>query len=167
MRNFRYALVAALFGALVAGCSSSAKMTVQQPKTETISSQSTVALDVTAPGDEDSREVAQNVRAALFGRLVSEGLFTQVMAKDQAADYRMVVALSKVDVVSQGARIFFGVLAGSNDLTADVSVAKGQAIEPITKFQVVGASASHPLSSENDMDDAIKELVTKIIEALR
>jgi hypothetical protein len=167
MRNFRYALVAALLGALVAGCSSSAKMTVQQPKSEPISSQSIVALDVTAPADEDSREVAQNVRAALFGRLVSEGLFSQVVAKDQPADYRMVVALSNVDVVSQGARIFLGVFAGSNDLTADVTLAKGTTIEPIAKFQVVGASAAHPLSSENDMDDAIKELVTKIVEALR
>jgi hypothetical protein len=167
MRSFRYAVLAALLGVLVGGCSSSAKMTMQQPKTETISSRSTVALDVTAPADEDSREVAQNVRAALFGRLVSEGLFTQVLARDQVADYRMVVALSKVDVVSQGARIFFGVLAGDNDLTADVTVSKSDAADPLTRFQVVGASASHPLSSENDMDDAIKELVTKIVEALR
>jgi hypothetical protein len=167
MRKLHCAVLAAIICALVAGCSSSAKMTVQQPKTEIISSQSTVALDVTAPGDEDSREVAQNVRAALFGRLVSEGLFKQVLAKDQAADYRMTVALSNVDVVSQGARIFLGVFAGSNDLTADVTVTKAVATADLARFQVVGASAAHPLSSENDMDDAIKELVTKIVEGLR
>ncbi len=167
MREFRAAVLAVMFGALMAGCSSSAKMTVQQPKSQAISSQSTVALDVTAPGDEDSREVAQNVRSALFGRLVSEALFKQVLAKDEPADYRMTVALSNVDVVSQGARIFLGVFAGSNDLTADVVVIKPDETAAVTKFQVVGSSAAHPLSSENDMDDAIKELVTKIVEALR
>jgi len=36
----------------------------------------------------------------------------------------------------------------------------------VTSFEVTGKSASHPFSSENDMDDAIREFVDQIILTL-
>ena len=69
--------------------------------------------------------------------------------------------------VSQGARIFFGVLAGSNTLQASVDVFDNETNRKVSSFIASGESASHPLSSENDMDDAIRELVSQIIIALQ
>jgi hypothetical protein len=163
----RRILLLAMAAAVATGCSSSAKMTMRQPKAAGIASGHSVALALTSDGDEDSREVAQKVRSSLYGRLVSEGIFKQVVNADQDADYAMDVKLSGVDMVSQGARIFFGVLAGANELTADVTVRDRQNNGTITAFSVSGESAAHPMSSENDMDDAIDEVVTKIVEALR
>ncbi|MGH6893596.1 MAG: hypothetical protein ACREEP_15200, partial [Dongiaceae bacterium] len=87
--------MAAIIGA---GCSSSAKMTVRQPKAGQIESERSVALTLTSEGDEDSREVAQKTRSELYGRLVTEGIFKQVLPADESADYAMDVSLSGVDV---------------------------------------------------------------------
>jgi hypothetical protein len=163
----RRLLIAGLAALAAAGCSSQAKMTMRQPKTTTIPSGHTLALALTSDGDEDSREVAQKTRSALYGRLVSEGIFKQVVPADESADYGMDIKLSGVDVVSQGARIFFGVLAGANELTADVTVRDKRDDSAIMAFTVTGSSAAHPMSAENDMDDAIDEVVTKIVDALR
>lgn len=163
----RRLLVAGLAAAAVVGCSSQAKMTTRQPKTTAIPSGHTLALALTSDGDADSREVAQKTRAALYGRLVSEGIFKQVVPAGEGADYSMDLKLSGVDVVSQGARIFFGVLAGANELTADVTLKDRRDDRTIMAFTVTGSSAAHPLSDENDMDDAIDEVVTKIVDALR
>lgn len=160
-------LVVGLAAAAVVGCSSQAKLTMRQPKTTTIPSGHTLALAITSEGDADSREVSQKTRSALYGRLVSEGIFKQVMPAGENADYAMDLKLSGVDVISQGARIFFGVLAGANELTADVTLKDNQDDRTVMAFTVTGSSASHPMSAENDMDDAIDEVVTKIVDALR
>lgn len=161
-------LVAALsIVALVAACSSTGTLTVKQPKSASIPPGKTVVLAVTSPADEDSREAAQRMRSELFGRLVSEGVFKQVLAQDESADYAMDVRVGEVDEVSQGSRIFFGVFAGSNDVGASVAVRERPSDQVVTQFDVAGESASHPLSSEDDMDDAIREAVTRIIAALR
>ena len=167
LANRRIVLLLALVVAVAAGCSSHATMTMRQPKTSPIVPGHSVALKFASNGDEDSREVAQELRSELYGRLVSEGLFKQVLSAEEDADYAMDVRLSGVDVVSQGARIFLGVFAGANELTADVVVRDKRSGDIITSFSVTGDSAAHPMSSENDMDDAIDEVVTKIVGALR
>ena len=65
------------------------------------------------------------------------------------------------------AAIFLGVLAGANSLAAYVALYDQGSNQLIAKFDVTGASASHPLSSENDLEDAIREAVTQIMLALR
>ena len=150
-----------------AACSSSGTLEMRQQKTETIPPGHTVALSVAGPNDEDSQSVIQDLRTYLFGLLPSQGLFAQVVTPDQPAHYEMDVAVSGVEEVSQGARIFLGVLAGSNDLTTDVTVTDRRTDQVVTSFRAAGESASHPFSSENDMDDAIKEVGTKIVQALR
>lgn len=156
-------------------CSSSGSIQMLKHKTASIPPGSTVSLSVTAalPDDadddahEDASEVIHRLKSQLFGRLVSEAVFKQVLQPGEQADYRMDVKLLSAEEVSQGARIFFGVLAGSNNLTASVSL-NDQAIDSlITAFEVGGESASHPMSSKNDIDDAIREAVDEIILALR
>ncbi len=157
------------FGLIVAlmGCSSSGTIEMKQAKTTTIPPGKVVALNVTAPVDDDSTEALHRMRGELFGRLVSEGVFKQVVPVDESADYRMEVNLSNVEEVSQGARIFFGVLAGANELRAAVKVTDSATNQVVTQFAVAGESASHPLSTESGLDDAIREAASKIIGALK
>jgi hypothetical protein len=151
---------------LLTACNSSGTLAVSKPKAEPIPAGKVVALSVTSAEDEDSRDAAGRLQNDLFGRLVTEGVFKQVVQAGQPADYRMTVALSGVEKVSQAARIFFGVLAGSNELKADITLlnAKGAVVE---KFIVTGESASHPLSDENGLSDAVREAATKTVQALR
>jgi Domain of unknown function (DUF4410) len=151
---------------MLAACSSSGSIEMKQPKTAAIPAGKVVALNVTAPADEDSADALHLIRNELFGRLVAEGVFKEVVAAEEPADYRMDVVLSNVDEVSQGARIFFGVLAGSNELKAAVTVIDAATAQPVTSFNVGGESASHPMSSENGLEDAVREAVTRIIGAL-
>jgi hypothetical protein len=152
---------------LLAACSSSGTLAVSTPKDEPIPAGKVVALNITSAEDEDSRDAAERLKNDLFGRLVSEGVFKQVVQAGQPADYRMTVALSGVEHVSQTARIFFGVLAGSNELTADVTLVHATNGAVVEKFKVTGESASHPLSSENGIEDAIREAATKTVQALK
>jgi hypothetical protein len=152
---------------LLGGCNSSGTLAVSTPKAEPIPVGKVVALSVTSAEDEDSRDAAGRLQNDLFGRLVTEGVFKQVVQAGQPADYRMTVALSGVEKVSQAARIFFGVLAGSNELTADVTLVSATSGAVVERFKVTGESASHPLSSENGIEDAIREAATKTVQALK
>jgi len=152
---------------LASACSSSGTLAVKTPKAQAIPTGKVVALAVSSAADEDSKDAADRLRNDLFGRLVSEGLFKQVVQPGQPADYRLSMALSGVEEVSQTSRILFGVLAGSNELKVDgtlVDAANGKTVE---SFQVTGESASHPLSSENGIEDAVREAAAKTVQALK
>jgi hypothetical protein len=55
------------------------------------------------------------------------------------------------------------VLAGRNELAVQVDISDTTSHALLVSFTAKGESASHPLSSENDMDDAIREAVDEII----
>ncbi|MGH6929913.1 MAG: DUF4410 domain-containing protein [Dongiaceae bacterium] len=167
MRRTSKSIVVCCLLLLTAACSSSGGLAMKSPKAAAIPPGRSVALNVTSAADEDSRDAAHRMRVELFGRLVAEGVFRQVVAAGEAADYRMDVALGGVEEVSQGARIFFGVMAGSNELTAAVTLQDATTNAVVTSFDVSGESASHPLSSENGMDDAIREAASNIVRALQ
>jgi hypothetical protein len=167
MRHASKAITVCCLLLFAAACSSSGTMKMKTAKSAAIPPGHTVALDVTSAADEDSRNAAHQMRVELFGRLVAEGVFREVVAVGEPADYRMNVALGGVEEVSQGARIFFGVMAGSNELKAAVSLREAATNALVTEFDVTGESAAHPLSSESGMEDAIREAATRIITALR
>lgn len=158
---------------LISACSSVGQTQVIQPKQDQIKPGTTIALSIHPPVNSSSdkkdtyTEVIQRLKGQLFGRLMSEANFKQVFHADEKADYKMDVSLLEAKEVSQGERIFLGVLAGSNSLKANVVVYDNNSQSVITSFSVSGKSASHPLSSENDMDDAIKEVIDEIILALQ
>lgn len=156
-------------------CTSSGSVQMTHAKTSPIPSGSTVALEVVAnlsddaDGDAraDASETIHRLKARLFGRLVSEAIFRQVLQPGEEADYNMNVTLLNAEEISQSARILFGALAGSNTLSARVTLHNAESDELVTEFEVGGESASHPFSSENDLDDAVREAVDEIIMALR
>ena len=156
-------------------CTSSGSIQIAKQKAVSIPPGSTVSLSVTAalPKDadddarEDASEITHRLKSQLFGRLVSQAVFKQVLQPAERANYRMDVKVLNAEEVSQGARIFLGILAGPNKLTASISLYDQATDNLITAFEVGGESATHPYSSENDIDDAIREAVDKIILALR
>ena len=160
-----------LIGIGLSACSSSGTIEVQQELSDNIPPGKVVALQVDViTGDSDAAEVAearQRLTRELYGSLVSEGIFSQVVQSGQPADYSMGVVMSGVDEVSTGERIFFGVLAGADELVADVTLHDNVSRQQIAQFTVVGESASHPLSSETGMEDAVREATNKIVAALR
>ena len=167
MRHASKLIAACCLLVFTAACSSSGTLKMKTPKSAAIPPGHSVALDVTSAADEDSRDAAHRMRIELFGRLVAEGVFREVVAAGEPADYRMEVALGGVEEVSQGARIFFGVMAGSNELKAAVSLRDSATNAMVTQFDVTGESAAHPLSTESGMDAAIREAATRIITALQ
>ena len=164
--GFGFALI------LVAACSSSGAIKMSQPLEKRIDNTNVASLSVSMSeavktGDDSAREVTQRLRGSLFGRLVSEGIFKQVVHDRESAQFHIDVRLMDAREVSAGARIFLGVLAGANSLAVTVTVIDNDANKPVTNFVVTGKSASHPLSPEDDMDDAIEEVVDEIILALQ
>ena len=151
---------------LISACNASGTIEITREKTEEISSSKTVLLSITTGTDEESVDVAQRLRGALFEGLVSRGVFRQVLQPHETGDYRMDVLLGEVSEVSQDARIYLGVFAGANTLDAAVSLHEESTNRLVTAFNVSGSSASHPMSSEHGMEDAIREVVTQIILAL-
>ncbi len=171
MKFLRVISVCAIL-ALVSACSSVGKTQIIQAKQMQIKTDAIASLSVNPPNSipDDQKdtymEVTQRLKGQLFGRLMSEGGFKQVVHENENADYKMEVNLLEANEVSQGARIFFGVLAGANALRVNVTLSDIASQKVITSFAVSGESASHPLSSESGMDDAIKEVVDEIILVL-
>jgi len=152
---------------LLGACSSSGKLALDQAKSGSIPPGKTVSLIVESDKDDNSVAMIQRLRGEMFGRLVSEAVFKHVLHPQETGDYTMKVQVLDTNEVSQGARIFFGVLAGANKLRCSVQLVEQRTGNLVTSFQVEGESAAHPFSTENGKDDAIREVVTKIIVALQ
>lgn len=154
----------------VSACSSSSTLTIEQALTESIPPGKTVALsvepDVEDPND-GHRQAAQSLHAALFGRLVSDGIFKQVVNAPESADYTLDVKLQGSRKVSAAAQFWLGVMAGPSNLTVKVDLRDQATGQVLTTFDVMGQSAAHPHSSESDFGDAVREATGKVIEALR
>ena len=108
-------------------------------------------------------EALRRLHGQLFDRLVSEGVSARVVQAGQTARYDFRLCLLTATEVSPGARILFGVLAGANQLAVQVDVFETASRNLVVSFTAKEESASHPLSSENDMNDAIREAVDEVI----
>lgn len=140
--------------------------------TEAIAHNKTVSLSVEPDVAQDEikpvhTEVANRIRAELFGRLVSDRVFKSVVHAPDRADYSMDVKVKGARQVSTGARIMLGAMAGANNLKLDVSLREQGSSNLVTAFKVEGHSASHPFSSESGLDDAIREAVQQVVGALQ
>ena len=147
-------------------------MQILQPLTETehIDHKAVAGLTV-VPGegvqlDEDESKVILKLRGQLFGRFVSDGIFKQVVQEGDPAKYHVRVKVNAVNLVSSTARIMWGVFAGANKLDVRIELFQESSNNLIMAFTAYGESASHPFSGESQMDDAINEVVEKIILAL-
>jgi hypothetical protein len=169
MRISAFSRVALLTGALfvVAACNSSGKLQMTQEKVGAIGANKTVSLNIVQSKDVESTRIMQQLRSELFGRLVAENVFRQVVQAEEPADYKLDITVIEASAVSTTARIMLGVFAGSNTLKCDVVLTDRSNGQVKTAFKVEGESAAHPLSSENGTQDAVREAVTNMIIALR
>ena len=157
-------------------CASSGSIQMVKQKTVSIPPGSTVSLSVTAtlPDDadedarEDASEVTHRLKSQLFGRLVSEAVFKQVLQPGEQADYRMDVKLINAKVVSVDWQNLLGLWASPHSLTALISLHDQATDSLITTFEVAGKSgrANYPREGQY-LDTAIREAVDEIIFALR
>ena len=159
----------------LSACNSAGRLEMARANTDAIPPGRSVALWVKPTlGDhaskgaqEDASETSNWLRAELFNRLVSEGIFNYVFQPGEPADYHMDVSVTEAKEVSQNARFWLGPFAGRNDLAADVALYDEATGDLLTRFRVTGESASMPTSSRTDIEDAVHEAVDKIISALK
>ena len=154
-----------LFGfILLTACSSSGSLNVHKQSSVPIGLNKTVSLEVS--GSSDAR-IKEQLKADLFGRLVSERKFTAVRHGKKTSDYNLKITILSSNTVSPVARIMLGVFAGANSLKVDVKLYETATGNLHSNFVVTGESASHPLSSESGLENAVREVVSNIINGLR
>lgn len=160
---------------VLAACTSSGTLEMRQPFAGGLPPERTAALSVAPflPPDasvEERREAekaARDLRTQLYGRLVTEGVFKQVVPPGEPADYFMNVEVLTARELSTATRFVAGLFAGPNSLRAQVRVRDPATNRLLAEFDVTGESAAHPLSSESGFDDAVREAAVKIVDALR
>jgi hypothetical protein len=145
---------------------------MHQPLSQKIPSGKTVSLavEIDTPEhqkEEDFKDFSGRIRDVLYMKLLNTGIFKSVVRPSEPADYDMLVTISNAHIVSEGARMMMGVMVGHNDAQMTVRLSTRDGNQLVTDFEVDGSSASHPMSSENKPDDAIKEATNQIIQNLR
>ncbi len=161
-------LVSTMF---LAGCSSSGTFTVKQELIEPINNQKTVSIMVKSDKvPESEREDAQKacslLQEKLYSRLVSVGLFKSSVIYPNKGDYSLEVDVLGVRLVSNAARIWWGVMAGASGIEANVLL-RDETGKVLSDFHADGSSATHPFSSESGSDNAVNELANQIAQVLK
>ena len=167
MKEFHRTVFVMVFLFIITGCSSKGELRVQHSLDNGIDHAAVASLSV-QPDErvektESVLEAVRRLHGQLFSRLVSEGVFARVVQAGETAMYGVRVRLLTATEVSQGARVLFGVLASANELAVQVDVFESVSRNLVVSFTAKGESASYPVSSENDMDDAIREAVDEVI----
>jgi hypothetical protein len=129
VRNALMVLLSAIF---LAACSSSGTFTMKQELIEPIDKQKTVSVWVKSdkvPEDEkkDAKKACSSLQEKLYARLVSEGLFKSSVIYPNKGDYSLEVDVLGVRLVSNAARIWWGVMAGASVLKQMFCYVKKQA----------------------------------------
>jgi hypothetical protein len=168
VRNASMVLLSAIF---LAGCSSSGTFTMKQEMIEPINNQKTVSIwvksDKVPEGEkEDAKPACSLLQEKLYARLVSEGLFKSSVIYPNKGDYSLEVDVLGVRMVSNAARLWWGIMAGASGIEANVLL-RDETGKVLTEYHADGSSATHPLSSESGSDNAVNQLATQIAQAIK
>lgn len=160
----KLALVVGL-GCLLAACSSGGDLKVLSSAPATnLPAQPSVRLVVNAVA-KDSGDVLADLRAAILGQLMASGRYSKVSAGPEPSDLIITVDIVKYAKVSTAERILAGALAGRNRVGTDVKIVQPSTNVTVKSFEANGESASHPLSSESGLSDAVREVAKQISAA--
>lgn len=168
VRNVSMVLMSAI---LLAGCSSSGTFTMKQEMIEPINNQKTVSIwvksDKVPEGEkEDAKTACSLLQEKLYARLVSEGLFRSSVIYPNKGDYSLEVDVLGVRMVSNAARLWWGIMAGASGIEANVLL-RDETGKVLTEYHADGSSAAHPISSESGSDNAVNQLATQIAQAIK
>jgi hypothetical protein len=153
----------------LSSCAATARGTLQPltaPQGQ-IEAGNSVALRIVSDSSEVGKDVAARLRERLFGALVAEGLFKQVLPGSEAAEYVLEVTLADTKQVSTASRIWLGSMGGRNRAMATVRLTKTGTTEPVRSFTSTAESAAHPGSADSSMDAAVRLLAQQILKGLR
>ncbi|GFE58992.1 DUF4410 domain-containing protein [Geobacter sp. AOG1] len=168
VRNASMVFLSAMF---LAACSSSGTYTMKQELIEPVNNQKTVSIwvrsdKVPESEKEDVKKACSSLQEKLYARLVSEGLFKSSVVYPNKGDYSLEVDVLGVRLVSNAARLWFGIMAGASGIEANVLL-RDETGKVLTEFHADGSSATHPMSSESGSDNAVNELATEIAQAMK
>jgi len=168
VRNASMVLLSAIF---LAACSSSGTFTMKQEMIEPVNNQKSVSIlvksdKVPESEKEDAKSACSSLQEKLYARLVSEGLFRSSVIYPNTGDYSLEVEILGVRLVSNAARIWWGVMSGASGIEASVLL-RDETGKVVTEFLANGSSATHPLSSESGSDYAVDQLATQIAQAIK
>lgn len=170
MKRFFLSSLLVVVVAFVTGCSSSGSYTVKQQLSDQLNSEKSVSLRVSAdPGkaaEEDMQKIVPAVNESLFSKLSTSGMFKNVVVFPAKGEYTLDVVVKDAKIVSNGARLLLGVMAGPSWIETSNTL-KDESGHVLTEFDVKGTSAAHPLSSEVGYEYAAKETAQNIINGLR
>lgn len=155
------------FALLSAACTATSEVKQIKAQSLAVTPGEAVVLTVVAPPQTEGAQVAGKVRDQLFGKLVSRGKFSQVLAKESPqGKYALKVIIDDVATVSVGVRIIAGVFAGGDELSATVELTDTASGEVQKSFIVKAEAAATWLSSEYGVDSAVGVLTDRIIQNL-
>ena len=114
------------------------------------------------------RDLAQceDIRTALAGRMIGAALTERIVPGGQQADLMLDVNVTNVRTVSGAERVFFGAMAGRNEVASD-DVVRDRTGAVLRSFKVESASAAHPFSGESGLPDAYRQFASDTVSALR
>ncbi len=162
----RYGVMLCILIMYLSACSSTAKIQMVQPMSEEIDPKKSAYISVVSV-DKKKEELAVMLQDALFSKFISRSIFKEVTAnKNESVDYIVDVTISKGRKVSGAARVWLGVFAGANRIIADVTVKERLTDKVLTTFKVTGESALMPYSTQDGLNDAVREASNKIVDAM-
>jgi len=147
---------------LLAACSAGGNFTVQSATKPTNLPASPSVRIVVTPTADGSDEVLADVRSAVLGQLLSDGRFSKVVVANEPTDLVMNIDIVKYAKVTVGERILVGALAGRNRVNLAVKIIQPGSNTVVEAFEADGESASHPLSSESGMSDAVRQAAKQL-----
>lgn len=111
----------------------------------------------------------EQLRSAVASRLIGAGLAERVVMPGQRADMNLDVQVTNMRVVHGALRVAFGAFAGRNSVVATGTAQSLRGGRPVTlrSFRVEAASASHPFSGEDGVQDAYRQFAEDVVRALR
>ncbi len=163
-RAFLLTLIVVVVLGVVIGCSTSGSVTMRESSIAGKSIKgSVVALVVAPPGN----DVAIPLRGQVASQLLGAGLFKSITDQDdKTAEYKIVIDIDAVREVSGVNRVLWGVMAGSNKITGNVTVTDVKTGQTVRAFSFIGESAAHPFSGKSDIKDAINRAAEEIMKGL-
>lgn len=168
IRKISMVFLSAMF---LAACSSSGTFTMKQAMIEPVNNQKSVSIwvksdKVPVSEQEDASKACSSLQEKLFARLVSQGLFKSSVIYPNKGDYSLEIDVLGVRLVSNAARIWWGIMAGASGIEANVLL-RDETGKVLTEYYADGSSATHPFSSESGSDNAVDQLATQITEAIK
>ncbi len=106
-----------------------------------------------------------DLRAAIVGRLMATGMVERIVPPGSPAT-ALEVDVSRTRTVSGAERVFFGALAGRNEVgaTATLRDVRGATLR---SYAVESGSAAHPFSGESGRGDAYTRFASDVVAGLR